>query len=58
MREQNLNDWYNRQSIYDSLSTTGAVLRDVVIFRSHSQEVVELHPGTDMPGLIILENIF
>jgi hypothetical protein len=47
MREQNLNDWYRRQEIYDRLSVDRSrAIRDVDGFYDpHSQEVVELPSG-------------
>jgi hypothetical protein len=47
IREQNLSDWYNRQSIYDRLSTDRSrAIRDVDgFFDPHRQEVVELPSG-------------
>jgi hypothetical protein len=47
MREQNLNDWYARQEVYDRLSTDWSrTIRDVDAFMDpHRQEVVELPAG-------------
>jgi hypothetical protein len=47
MREQNLNDWYRRQEVYDRLSLDRSrAIRDVDGFYDpHRQEVVELPSG-------------
>jgi hypothetical protein len=47
MREQNLRDWYDRQAVYDRLSTDWSrTIRDVDgFFDPHKQEVVELPAG-------------
>ena len=46
-REQNLNDWYNRQAVYDRLATDRSrAIRDVDAFVDpHREEVVELPAG-------------
>ncbi|MGQ9600032.1 MAG: hypothetical protein ACUVWZ_11530 [Anaerolineae bacterium] len=47
IREQNLNDWYARQAIYDRLATDRSrAIRDVdAFFDPHREEVVELPAG-------------
>jgi hypothetical protein len=47
MREQNLNDWYNRQATYDRLATDRSrAIRDVdAFFDPNREEVVELPAG-------------
>ncbi|MEW5831131.1 MAG: zinc ribbon domain-containing protein [Chloroflexota bacterium] len=47
IREQNLNDWYARQQVYDRLSTDWSrTIRGVdAFFDPHRQEVVELPSG-------------